>query len=79
MRLRRLRLTVLGPLLTLALSGCSMQQLYGGGRAWQRGECQKINDRDERNRCLARADMPHDEYQRQADEAKAGKSGIADR
>jgi hypothetical protein len=57
--------------LLLALcSGCSSQRVYGAGQAWQRNECMKINDAQERARCLAAAGTSYESYQRQAEEAK---------
>ena len=54
-------------------AGCSTQQAYGAGQAWQRQECSKINDAQERSRCMASASTSYDDYKRQADGAKAGK------
>ena len=54
----------------LAASGlqtCSSQQAYGVGQAWQRSECFKINDPQERSRCLASASTSYDDYKRQAE------------
>lgn len=57
----------------VALAGCSSQQLYGGGQAWQQQECNKLMDAQERNRCMSSAKRSYDEYRREADAAK-GKS-----
>lgn len=57
----------------VALAGCSSQQLYGGGQAWQQQECSKLMDAQERNRCMASAKRSYDEYRREAEAAK-GKS-----
>jgi|EndMetStandDraft_7_1072992.scaffolds.fasta_scaffold89589_2 hypothetical protein len=51
-------------------AACSSQQFYGSGQEWQRTECYKINDLQERNRCLKSANTSYEEYQRQADAAK---------
>lgn len=54
-------------------TGCSSQQLYGGGQAWQKNECQRIQDSQERKRCMESAALSYDEYQKQAAAAKAAK------
>jgi hypothetical protein len=59
--------------LALALHGCSSQQAYGAGQAWQRQECSRINDAQERNRCMASASTSYDDYKRQAEAARSGK------
>jgi hypothetical protein len=51
-------------LLLIALAGCSSQQLYGAGPAWQRNECLRIADESARSRCLSNASIPHDQYER---------------
>ena len=55
------------------LQACSSQQLYGAGQAWQHQECNKINDTQERGRCMASASTSYEEYKRQAEAAKATK------
>lgn len=54
----------------LVLSACSSQQFYGVGQEWQRTECRKINDTQERQRCMASANTSYDDYKRQSDAAK---------
>jgi hypothetical protein len=61
-------LPVLGLLL---LASCSAQQAYGTGQAWQLKQCHKLVDPQERSRCLAIANMSHDEYKRQAESARS--------
>jgi hypothetical protein len=68
-----LRDTLLCILVVVGGAGCSSQQLYGGGHAWQQQECSKLMDAQERNRCMASAKRSYDEYKREADAAK-GKS-----
>jgi len=53
-------------------TGCSSQQTYGAGQAWQRNECYKINEAQERSRCLASTSTSYEAYKR---EAEAGKKG----
>jgi hypothetical protein len=55
------------------LSGCSSQQVYGMGQAWQRNECYKIVDAQEHNRCLASTSMSYDEYRRRIEATKDAK------
>ncbi len=50
-----------------------MQQVYGAGQAWQRQECNRINDTEQRSRCMASSSTSYDEYKRQVEDAKAGK------
>lgn len=55
------------------LSSCSTQQAYGGAQAWQRNECSKIVDAQERNRCTASTRTSYEEYKREAEAAKTSK------
>jgi hypothetical protein len=47
------------------ISGCSSQQAYSTGQAYQRNECNKINDNAERARCMDAANKTFEEYKRQ--------------
>lgn len=58
---------------TSCLSGCSSQQIYNSGQAWQRNECNKIIDGQERSRCLANSNTSYEDYKRQTQEAKDAK------
>jgi hypothetical protein len=53
----------------LLLGSCSLQQVYGTGQQWQRNECQKINDRDERARCEKSTATSYEDYKSQAEKA----------
>ena len=66
------RVAIIGTLGAAALVGCSSQQGYGAGQAWQRNECFKINDQQERSRCLDRASIARERYQRDASRAAEG-------
>jgi hypothetical protein len=66
-------LTVLTFAFASALGACSSQQLYGAGQAWQRNECTRIPDVDQRQRCFQSTATSFDEYQRQQAAAKAGR------
>ncbi len=68
--LSRLAFALIG---VAALAACSSQQTYGVGQGWQRAECNKLPDADQRQRCMASAAMSFDEYQRQAAAAKGAK------
>ncbi|MDH3210544.1 MAG: hypothetical protein OEL91_09240 [Burkholderiaceae bacterium] len=55
------------------LAGCSSWRAYATGQAWQRNECNKLIDRQERQRCVAEVDATYEEYQRDAEEAQRSK------
>jgi len=55
-------------------AACSSAQLYGAGQAWQKTECNKIDDREERGRCMANANQPLDRYQRERKAAQGATS-----
>jgi hypothetical protein len=59
----------LGLLVIVFAAGCSSQQLYGAGQAWQQNECRKL-PASEQQRCFSSNAMSYDEYQRQAAAAK---------
>lgn len=46
-------------------SACSSRQAYDSGQAWQRNECGRIADTQERQRCMGSASTSYDSYQRQ--------------
>lgn len=56
----------------LVLSACASPLLYNTGQAWQRDQCQRIQDFQERSRCMARAGMSPEEYQRQTEGLRRG-------
>ena len=66
----RTHLLVLALLAAALATGCSSQQTYATGQAWQRYECNKIIDMQERQRCVARANDSYETYQRQVDDLK---------
>jgi hypothetical protein len=51
------------------VSGCTSEQLYNTGQAWQQGNCEKIADQDVRKRCLD-ADTSYDAYKRQTEDRR---------
>lgn len=71
----RISLLLTGTALAIALSACTSRMAYESGQAMQRNACDKIADMQERQRCMARVNMPYDKYQREADEARGGTAG----
>jgi hypothetical protein len=57
-------------IMLMLITGCSSQQAYSTGQAYQREQCNKINDNNERARCMEDANKSQEEYQRQQKEAK---------
>ena len=56
--------------LVLGLAGCSSQQLYATGQGWQKQECQKMLDREQRTRCEQSAATSYARYQAESAAAK---------
>ena len=54
----------------VALAGCSSQQLYATGQGWQKQDCQKILEREQRTRCEQSAAASYERYQAEAAAAK---------
>lgn len=52
--------------------GCTSQQLYGSGQLWQKQECNKIIESQQRARCMQSAARSYDDYQREAAAAARG-------
>lgn len=59
-----------GALAVAMLASCSSRQLYGAGQQWQRVECNRIDDRDERARCAKSAATSYEQYKSQTNAAK---------
>ena len=57
-------------MLVVALAGCSSQQLYANGQGWQKQECQKMPEREQRTRCEQSAATSFEHYQAEAAAAK---------
>ncbi|HEY9103485.1 hypothetical protein [Chitinimonas sp.] len=51
------------------LGGCSTRQLYLAGQQSQQLECNKLPDMAARQRCLAQAKLPYEDYRREVDGA----------
>jgi hypothetical protein len=52
------------------LGACSSRQIYDSGQAWQRNECQKLNDKAERDICLANSSSSYETYKKQSESTK---------
>ncbi len=68
--------TIVPVLLALSLpllGGCTAEQAYSGGQAWQRTECNRLPDGLERTRCLERADTSYETYRKDKEAAEARK------
>jgi hypothetical protein len=52
------------------LCACTTQQLYQTGQGWQKQECQRIQDREERGRCEKSAALSYERYKAEAEAAK---------
>lgn len=58
-------------LLVGAGQGCSTQQAYSAGQAWQRQECNKIQDAQDRSRCMDSTQTSYEDYKRQSEAARS--------
>jgi len=63
--IRPLRLALSIAIVSGVFCGCSTQQAYYVVRAWQQGQCQRLVDDNERDRCLANARMSYSDYREQ--------------
>lgn len=50
--------------ISLAATGCTSKQVYDTGQGWQRRECNKIVDQNERNRCMNDVNTTYEDYKR---------------
>ena len=55
-------ISVIYLLLFVSLTGCSAKQGYISLRDWQRQQCETVNDRDQRERCLEDSTQRYEEY-----------------
>ena len=67
------RLVSIVATVVVASAGCSTRVAYDSAQNWQRLECQKIQDPSARNKCLADASTPYEDYKRQSEAAKSAK------
>jgi hypothetical protein len=64
-------LVIAGIIFAALAAGCTSEQLYGTGKNWQRNQCNRMPDGDERQQCLRRADASYDDYAKRGGVAKA--------
>ena len=57
-------------LLAVLAAGCTSQTMFASTQAWQRNECQKLQDKSERDRCLASNKDSYEAYKRQTEGMK---------
>ena len=57
--------------LPLLLAACSAPQVYTSGQQWQKFECERLQDRNERERCRQSNASSYDAYQAEAAKATA--------
>jgi hypothetical protein len=68
---RLVTLTCVAIVITSVLSGCSAQQLYDTGQAWQQNQCnQTMVNEHEREGCLNKTNMPYEDYKQQTEDKK---------
>lgn len=63
-------LALLSMMTLMILPACSSEQVYATGQNWQRQECAKLPDPQERERCYADADRSYESYKRESDALK---------
>ncbi len=59
-----------GLCVAVLVGACSSQQIYDSGQAWQRNECQKLNDKAERDHCLASNKDTYETYRKKSESSK---------
>lgn len=62
-----MRLPTLALCALTLLSACSTDQFWSIGQAWQRDHCMKLQDHQDRSRCLADMSRSREDYERQAE------------
>ena len=55
----------------LLLGGCSTQMAYDTTQTWQRQECRKMPEQQQRERCLSSNATSYEDYRRQVEAAKS--------
>ena len=68
-RMRTTRTLLIASLIA-TLTACTTQALYVTGQGWQKQECLKLKDLDERRRCEKSTAISYDRYRAVADAAK---------
>lgn len=61
------RISIIGSAMAALITGtgCTTQQLYSTGQAWQRNECNRLMDQQERSRCLWSTITSYEAYKQQ--------------
>lgn len=72
-RLQVGRLVSIAGVVAATGAGCSTKVAYDSAQNWQRLECQKIQDLSARNKCLADASTPYEDYKRRSESARTAK------
>ena len=54
----------------LVASGCTTRQAYYSTQTWQRNECNKLIDQNERDRCIGRTSLTFEDYKRQTEDGR---------
>ncbi len=57
-------------LVVAVLGGCTSRELYHAGQQWQRQECQRLMDLEERKRCHASTARSYEDYKAEAEAAR---------
>ncbi len=52
-------------LMAMSLAGCTAEQAYGAGQAWQRNQCSRLPDKADFDRCMKKTDTTYDSYKGQ--------------
>jgi hypothetical protein len=47
--------------------GCTAQQAYGTGQAWQRNQCSKLPDKVDYDRCMSQTQTTYESYKQQTE------------
>lgn len=48
-------------------SACTLQQGYNAAQSWQQNECRRLQDPEQRSRCLKSSATSYEEYLRQTE------------